>query len=89
MPNTLRINDAILIADRAFLPFQCVAWTFQDGNGELSLTVLDRTQNTHLDRTSLPSNIYSDPQQLAKELMKSRTALINKGVVLAPWSMPE
>ncbi|MDD5445504.1 MAG: hypothetical protein PHH99_18960, partial [Pseudomonas fluorescens] len=37
----LRINEALLIADRAFQPFQCVAW--HDGNGALSLSVIDRT----------------------------------------------
>src|SRR3546814_20103486 len=39
----LRINEALVIADRAVRPVQCVAWAPQDGNGELSLTVIDRT----------------------------------------------
>ena len=33
----LRFNEALLIANHAFKPFQCVAWAPQDGNGELNL----------------------------------------------------
>ena len=41
MNATLRINDALLITDRAFKPFQCVAWTLHEGNGDIWLAALD------------------------------------------------
>lgn len=85
----LRFNEALLIADRAFQPFQCVAWAPQDGSGLLSLTVIDRTSTRLLGRTQLTSSIYSDPLQLADVLQKSRDELSQKGFALAPWSMPE
>jgi hypothetical protein len=85
----LRFNEALLIADRAFQPLQCVAWTPQDGTGELSLTVIDRTSTRLLGRTLLSSSIYSDPIQLASVLNKSRAELSQQGYNLAPWSMPE
>ncbi|WLH10240.1 hypothetical protein PSH74_15030 [Pseudomonas hefeiensis] len=84
----LRINEALLIADRAFRPFQCVAWAPQDGNGELSLTVIDRT-NTHIGRTQIPSSAYTDPVQLADLLKQARAELSQEGYALQSWSMPE
>ena len=85
----LRFNDALLIAGRAFEPFQCVAWTPQDGTGNLSLTVIDRTGTRLLSRTQLSSGTYSDPQQLASALKQSREALSQQGYDLMPWAMPE
>lgn len=88
MNTPLRFNDALLIADRAFLPFQCVAWSPQDGSGVVSISVIDRTSTRLLGRTQLSSATYSDPQQLAEALNRSREELRNKGFNLAPWSMP-
>ena len=88
MNASLRFNDALLIADRAFQPFHCVAWAPQDGTGVVSLTVVDRTSTRLIDRTQLTSSIYSDPQELAKALKTSRDELSRKGFDLAPWSMP-
>jgi len=85
----LRFNDALLIADRAFQPFQCVAWAPQDGTGNLSLSVIDRTSTRLLGRTQLSSSIYSDPAQLACVLQQSREQLSQQGFALEPWSMPE
>ena len=85
----LRFNDALLIAGRAFQPFQCVAWAPQDGTGELSLSVIDRTSTRLLGRTQLPRSIYTDPERLASELKKSRDELSQQGYDLEPWSMPE
>ncbi|MCY1286811.1 hypothetical protein D9M68_205270 [compost metagenome] len=84
----IRCNEALLIAGRAFQPFQCVAWSAQDGTGELSLTVIDRT-NTRLVGTRLSSSIYSDPEHLARVLKQSREALSRQGYDLDPWDMPE
>ena len=42
MSSTLRFNDALLITDRAFRPFQCVAWAPQDGTGVVSISVIAR-----------------------------------------------
>ncbi|MHC8339492.1 hypothetical protein [Pseudomonas sp. HLT2-19-2] len=83
----LRINEALLIADRAFQPFQCVAWAPQDGNGELSLTVIDRT-NTCISRTQIPSSAYTDPAQLECLLNEAREELSQEGYKLQSWSMP-
>ncbi|AZD15806.1 MULTISPECIES: hypothetical protein [Pseudomonas] len=84
----LRINEALLIADRAFQPFQCVAWAPQDGNGELSLTVIDRT-NTRIGRKQIPSSAYSDPAQLEDLLKQARAELSQEGYTLQSWVMPE
>ncbi|MHC8354372.1 hypothetical protein ACYZTL_03820 [Pseudomonas sp. LB3P81] len=87
MTAPLRINEALLIADRAFQPFQCVAWAPQDGNGELSLTVIDRT-NTCIGRTQIPSSAYTDPAQLEHVLEEARKELSQEGYTLQSWSMP-
>ncbi len=86
MSSTLRFNDALLIADRAFRPFQCVAWAPQPGSGELNISVIDRTRL--LGRTKLSASTYSDAEQLASVLQQSRAALSEQGYTLEPWSMP-
>ncbi|MGH8385780.1 MAG: hypothetical protein ACRESJ_09810 [Pseudomonas sp.] len=83
----LRINEALLIADRAFQPFQCVAWAPQDGNGELNLTVIDRTNNS-IGRKLIPSSAYTDPAQLERLLEEARKELSLEGYKLQSWSMP-
>lgn len=85
----LRFNEALLIADRAFQPFQCVAWSPQNGTDAISLTVIDRTSTRALNRTQMSSLTYSDPAQLAQALIASREELSRQGYTLAPWSMPE
>jgi hypothetical protein len=87
MQNTLRFNDVLLIVDRAFKPFQCVAWAPQAGSGELSLSVIDRGTNL-LGRTLLATNTYSDPALLASVLQQSREQLSRQGYALEPWCMP-
>ncbi|MGW8466499.1 hypothetical protein [Pseudomonas sp. CLCA07] len=87
MTAPLRINEALLIADRAFQPFQCVAWAQQDGNGELCITVIDRT-NTHIGHAQIPSSAYSDPVQLELLLQQARAELSQEGYKLQSWSMP-
>lgn len=89
MNSTLRFNDALLIADHAFHPFQCIAWTPQPGSGELSLSIVDRAHSRLLGRTQLKASAYSDPVQLASVLQKSRDELSQQGYALDPWSMPE
>ncbi|EXF93212.1 hypothetical protein HK44_005850 [Pseudomonas fluorescens HK44] len=84
----LRINEALLIADRAFKPFQCVAWAPQDGTGELSLTVIDRT-STRIGRKQIPSSAYTDPAQLEDLLKKARAELSEEGYQLQSWTMPQ
>lgn len=83
----LRFNDALLIAGHAFEPFQCVAWAAQDGNGELSLTVIDRT-STRIGRKQIPSSAYSDARQLAQFLEQVRAEISEEGHRLEPWTMP-
>ena len=87
MTAPLRINEALLIADRAFKPFQCVAWALQDGNGELNLTVIDRT-NTRIGSKQIPSSAYTDPAQLEHVLEQAREELSREGYALQSWSMP-
>ncbi|EIK95933.1 hypothetical protein PMM47T1_14786 [Pseudomonas sp. M47T1] len=84
----LRVNEALLIAGHAFEPFQCVAWAPQDGNGELSLTVVDRTRNS-IGRKQVPSSTYSDLTQWAHLLEAVRAELRQEGYDLQPWSMPQ
>ncbi|MGE8149985.1 hypothetical protein ACQKP5_01900 [Pseudomonas vancouverensis] len=83
----LRINEALLIADRAFKPFKCVAWALQDGHGELSLTVIDRT-STSIGRTLIPNSAYTDPAQLEHWLEQARAELSQEGYKLQSWTMP-
>jgi hypothetical protein len=87
MTAPLRINEALLIANHAFKPFQCVAWAPQDGNGEVSLTVIDRTNN-HIGRKRISSSDYSDPAQLELVLQQARAQLSEEGYELQSWSMP-
>ncbi|WP_447592068.1 hypothetical protein [Aquipseudomonas campi] len=88
MNTQLRENEALIIAGRAFQPFQCVAWSQQDGSGELNLTVIDRT-STRVGQTRIASSAYRDPAQLATVLQQSRDQLSQQGYNLEPWSMPE
>ncbi|HRL95408.1 MAG: hypothetical protein K2X58_12630 [Pseudomonadaceae bacterium] len=88
MSSTLRFNDALLITDRAFRPFQCVAWAPQPGSGELSISVIDRSSTRLLGRTKLSASTYSDAEQLASVLQQSRAALSEQGYALEPWTMP-
>ena len=83
----LRFNDALLIAGHAFEPFQCVAWAPQDGNGELSLTVVDRT-STRIGRRQISRSTYSDSARLASALEQARAEISNEGYRLEPWTMP-
>jgi hypothetical protein len=64
-----------------------VAWAPQDGNGELSLTVIDRT-NTRIGRTQIPCSAYTDPAQLEHVLEEARKELSQEGYALQSWSMP-
>jgi hypothetical protein len=83
----LRFNDALLIAGHAFEPFKCVAWAPLDGNGELSLTVVDRT-SARIGRKQISSSTYSDPKRLAQFLEQARAEISGEGYRLAPWTMP-
>jgi hypothetical protein len=88
MNSQLRVNDALLIADRAFQPFKCIAWTPQDGTGVLTLSVLDGTCTRVYGRDNIAANDYSNPAQLADLLQQARQELSREGFRLAPWSMP-
>ncbi len=85
----LRVNEALIIAGRAFQPYQCVAWAPQDGSGELSISVIDRTSTRLLGRSKLTTSSYTDPAQLASVLKQSREELSRQGYRLDPWKMPE
>ena len=83
----LRFNEALLIAGHAFEPFQCVAWAAQDGHGELSLTVIDRT-STRIGRKQIPRSACADVAQLESLLAQARAELSSEGYALQPWVMP-
>ncbi|MDR0280727.1 MAG: hypothetical protein LBJ37_22890 [Paucimonas sp.] len=83
----LRVNEALLIADHAFEPFQCVAWDVPNGSGELSLAVIDRTSN-RIGSKQVSSSTYSDPAQWADLIEEVRSELRQKGYDLQPWSRP-
>jgi len=87
MNTPLRVNEALLIAHRAFQPFQCVAWAPQDGTGELNFSVIDRTSTRLLGRTQLASSVYTDPAKLESLLKQSRDELNQQGYDLEPWQM--
>lgn len=84
----LRMNEALLIADRAFLPFHCIAWTPTDGSGDLSLSVVDRNSSRLLGRIALHGCNKMNASQLSAALLKSREDLIEQGYRLEPWQMP-
>ncbi|VVN42465.1 hypothetical protein PS862_04071 [Pseudomonas fluorescens] len=88
MSTPLRINEALLIVGDAFEPFQCVAWAPQDGNGELSLTVIDRA-STRIGHKQIPRSTYTDSAQLESLLEEARAQLSQEGYKLQSWSMPE
>lgn len=88
MNTSLRVNEALLIAGRAFQPFQCVAWQPQDGTGSITLAVIDRT-NKRLNQAKLDQRTYADRAQLANALTQSREQISRQGYALEPWSMPE
>jgi len=81
----LRINEALLIANHAFHPFECVAW---EGNGEVSLTVIDRT-STRIGRQQIPSCTTIDAAQLETLLKQARAEISKEGYELQSWSMPQ
>ncbi|VVN89421.1 hypothetical protein [Pseudomonas fluorescens] len=85
----LRCNEALLIAGHAFKPLQCVAWAPQDGTGELSLTVIDRTCTPIIGHKQIPSSAYTDPAQLKHLLEQARAELSEEGYELQSWKMPQ
>ena len=89
MNRPLRFNDALLITDRAFKPFQCVAWTLLEGNGDLSITVVDSSESRPVGHCKLSSSVYTDPVKLGETLEQARADLSRQGAHLAPWHMPE
>ncbi|UFH50919.1 hypothetical protein [Pseudomonas sp. KNUC1026] len=86
MNATLRVNEALLIANHAFQPFQCVAWA-PDANGELSLSVVDRT-STRIGHARIPNSTYTSRRELASLLEEVRAELSHGGYTLQPWHMP-
>ncbi|MBA1191311.1 hypothetical protein G7007_00355 [Pseudomonas entomophila] len=84
----LRVNEALLIADHAFEPFQCVAWDAPNGTGELSLAVIDRT-NTRIGSKQVSSRVYTDTQQWLGLIEQVRSELSEQGYALQPWVMPK
>ena len=88
MHTPLRINEALLITDRAFKPFQCVAWTLPEGNGEVSITVVDRDEARLLGRCKMSSSVYSNPAQLEQTLEQTRERLSQNGAHFSEWHMP-
>lgn len=88
MTTRLRFNEALLIANRAFKPLQCIAWT-QEINSELNLTVMDRVNTRTLGHKRIPCSTYSDPQKLAAVIQQTRQELTQQGITLAPWNMPD
>ncbi|WP_462383665.1 hypothetical protein [Pseudomonas sp. Marseille-QA0892] len=84
----LRVNEALLIADSAFQPLQCIVWAPLDNAKEFSLSVIDRTSSALVERRHLTSDELSDPERLKAELTEARKALRKEGFHLAPWQMP-
>jgi hypothetical protein len=87
MNTPLRVNEALLIAHRAFQPFQCVAWAPQDGTGEVNFSVVDRTNTRLLGRTQVSPSAFTNPAELERLLKQSRAELNQQGYDLEPWQM--
>jgi hypothetical protein len=87
MNTPLRVNEALLIAHRAFQPFQCVAWAPQDGTGDVNFSVIDRTNTRLLGRAQVAKSQFTDPAQLERLLQQSRAELNQQGYDLEPWQM--
>ncbi len=87
MNTPLRVNEALLIAHRAFQPFQCVAWAPQDGTGEFNFSVIDRTNTRLLGRAQVSASAFTDPAKLESLLQQSRAELNSQGYDLEPWQM--
>lgn len=85
----LRINEALLIADQAFQPFQCIAWAPQESRREYSFSVIDRTSAALVDRCHLSSEQLSNPAALEAILTQARKTLRAEGFHLEPWQMPK
>jgi len=83
----LRINEALLIAGHAFEPFQCVAWEAPNGQGELSLTVIDRTSN-RIGHKQIARSAWADAAQFKNLLAQTRNELSDEGYALQPWVIP-
>lgn len=86
MNATLRVNEALLIANHAFQPFQCVAWA-PDTNGELSLSVVDRTSN-RIGHARIPNSTYTNRREWMTLIEEVRAELSHSGHALQPWQMP-
>jgi hypothetical protein len=63
-----------------------VAW--HDGNGALSLSVIDRTNN-RIGSKQVSSSTYTDPAQLEDLLLQARAELDKHGYQLQSWEMPK
>lgn len=84
----LRFNEALLIAGHAFPAFSVRGLgCTQDGHGELSLTVIDRT-STRIGRKQIPRSACADAQQLASLLAQAHAELSEESYALQPWVMP-
>jgi len=84
---TLRINDALLIAQKAFFPLHCIAWA-TEYSGELSLTVIDSATSRVVSRARVKQDDYADARHLGAVLQQARQQILGAGLELPPWQMP-
>ena len=88
MNTSLSFNEALLITDNAFKPLQCIAWTLQEGTGEVSISVMDTFANPVISSYSIPSHVLTSSSLLNKVLSEKRQQLQQQGLKLNVWSMP-
>ena len=88
MNTSLSFNEALLITDNAFKPLQCIAWTLQEGTGEVSISVMDELANPLISSYRIPQHVFNCAKQLNETLSHKRQKLLQLGLQLDEWHMP-
>ena len=88
MSSKLSIEEAARIAERAFLPLDCVA-EVQDFRNRLGFRIYDPDNVPLLTVKDLTAPQVTDPKRLQAILLESRERVEKQGHALSPWSFPE
>lgn len=83
----LDLDNAMLLAGEAFLPYGCVTSANPDDDS-FSLTVMSGSGEEVLRISDIPHGRYADPERLAAVLAQARQDLERQGCPLDAWSMP-
>ncbi|MFC3609233.1 hypothetical protein [Stutzerimonas tarimensis] len=83
----LDLDNAMLLASEAFLPYGCVTSANPDDDS-FSFTVMSGSGEEVLRVTDISYGRYADPARLAAVLAQARRDLELEGCPLDPWNMP-